>query len=32
MSSILFELGRDIANEVQAGMRAHKDIQEGREV
>lgn len=32
MTSILFELGRDIVNEVQAGMKAHQDVKEGKEV
>lgn len=32
MTSILFELGRDLVNEVQAGVKAHQDVREGKEV
>jgi hypothetical protein len=32
MTSIIFELGRDLAKEIQAGRQAHQDIQQGKEV
>lgn len=32
MTSIIFELGRELVNEVQAGIKAHQDIKEGKEV
>lgn len=32
MTSILFEVGRELVNEVQAGMKAHQDVKEGKQV
>lgn len=31
MTSILFDLGRELVNEVQAGVKAHNDVRDGKE-
>lgn len=32
MTSILFQIGRELVNEVQAGIKAHNDVKEGKPV